>query len=150
MATLTSTLYSAQAKAVHVGVNNVQVTYTIAASASIGDIVFLAKIPNGAVITDWYEQHTNGSAGTTLLDLGLATGAASGQGDFAFFGASLSESVVNRFGALGQLGQVGFPGTVSLSASDPNGFGILAARVIGGTMTTSLVISVSMNYRVDA
>lgn len=140
MATYTSTLFVRPAKSVHVGLNNIQVAYTFTSAASVGDVVWLAKIPNGARVVDFIEDHS--SPGTAVaFGLGVARGAPGA--DFSLYASSLSADVKNRHAG------EGFPASISLSASDPNDHGILIAQVTDGSMTNSVKISVSFTYRVD-
>lgn len=143
MATLTATTYANQPKAVHVGVNSVSGTYNSGATAaSIGDVIFLAKIPNGAKFVSIEEDHSTGA--TALgVSFGLASGGPAGSATYSCFIASGAQATANRKNVLG------IPANVSLSANDPNSYGILAAKVESGTGTTSLIINFVFNYRMD-
>ena len=60
LATYTSTVYNNSAKFTHIGNVTVDGTAKWTAAGSVGDVLFLAKIPNGAKIVDCYEYHTSG------------------------------------------------------------------------------------------
>ena len=143
MATLTATTFANQPKSVHVGVNSVSGTYNSGATAaSIGDVIFLAKIPNGAKFVSIQEDHTTGA--TALgVSFGLGSGGPAGSATYSCFIASGAQATNNRKNVLG------IPADVSLSANDPNSYGILAAKVESGTGTTSLIINWIYNYRMD-
>lgn len=143
MATLTATTFANQPKAVHVGVNSVSGTFNSGATAaSIGDVIFLAKLPNGAKFVSIEEDHSTGA--TALgVSFGLASGGPAGSATYSCFIASGAQATNNRKNVLG------IPAELSLSANDPNSYGILAAKVESGTGTTSLIINFVYNYRMD-
>ena len=142
MATLTFTLFAASPKAVHVGVNNIQAEYRAAGSLSVGDVLFVAKIPNGAIPVDMYEAHSS-AAGALGIDMGLAWGANSGGGANLSAYASAKAMGLNRYALVAPLD------AISLSASDVLGYGILALKVASGSMTLSATFHVNFSYRVD-
>ena len=144
MATYTSTVFANNpAKAVHVGVNSVSGTFNLGATASSnGDVIFLAKIPNGAKFVSIEEDHTTGAT-AQALSFGYASGGPAGSATYSLFIASGAQATLNRKNVLG------LPADCSLSANDPNSYGILAAKVESGTATTSLIINFVFNYRMD-
>jgi hypothetical protein len=145
MATYTCTVYNGQPKAPHTGVQHVSGTISLGATAaSVGDVFFLAKLPNGAKVVDFQEYHTTGAT-AFAISLGLARGHSNGGiASLSCYLASGAQATANRM-SLGLS-----PSDVSLSASDPTGFGILSAKVESGTMTTSFQLHWSFSYRVDA
>lgn len=144
MATYTATTYSAQPKFnLHGGISPVGGTVMLPAASSNGDVVFLARIPHGAQIIDFWEDHTTGAT-TQVLDFGFAKGGTDGGG--ASFSALVSggaQATRNRLGVLG------YPAVVSVSDNDALRWGILAAKVVSGSGTTSLKISFNVMYRTD-
>lgn len=144
MATYTSTVFANnQPKAVHAGVNSVSGSYSMGATASSnGDIIFLAKIPNGAKFVLIEEDHSTGAT-AQALSFGYASGGPDGSATFSAFIASGAQATLNRKNV------AGIPADCSLSANDPNSYGILAAKVESGTATTSLIVNFVFNYRLD-
>lgn len=144
MATYTSTVFANnQPKAVHAGVNSVSGSYSMGATASSnGDIIFLAKIPNGAKFVLIEEDHSTGAT-AQALSFGYASGGPGGSATFSAFIASGAQATLNRKNV------AGIPADCSLSANDPNSYGILAAKVESGTATTSLIVNFVFNYRLD-
>jgi hypothetical protein len=145
MATRTSTTFeNYQPKNVHVGVMSVSGSLNLGATASSnGDILWLAKVPHGAIIVDAYEDHTTG-ASTQVLDFGLATSGAAGGG------ASLSSVIAG--GAQATFNRMNVQGTarrVSVSDNDTNRYGIFGATVVSGSGTTSLKVNWTLQYRMD-
>lgn len=145
MATYTSTVFANEPKAVHVGNMAVSGQYSFGATASsTGDVVFLAKIPHGAVIVDFMENHTTGAT-TQPISFGMALGGASGgAASFSCFIASGTQGAVNRLSVLG------IPLTVSVSDNRTERWAPLAAKVEGGSATTSLIINWVCTYRMDS
>src|SRR5690242_15437328 len=96
MATYTATTWSNTPKAVEVGANSVSGQIKWTAASSVGDIAFLAKIPQGATIIDIIEDHSTGAT-TQALSFGLDRGAADGgTGNSSCFIASGAQATVNR------------------------------------------------------
>lgn len=144
MATYTSTVFANNpAKAVHAGVNSVSGNFNLGSTASSnGDIIFLAKIPNGAKFVSIEEDHSTGAT-TQALSFGYASGGPAGSATFSAFIASGAQATLNRKNV------AGIPADCSLSANDPNNYGILACKVESGTATTSLIVNFVFNYRMD-
>lgn len=145
MATYTATFFAQTPKAVHVGLNRINVSYNSgAATASNGDIIFLAKLPNGARMIDFWEDHSTGAA-TATMDLGLANGHQNGGiASFSCYATGGAQATKNRYAILSQ------PPTVSTSDTDPNKYGILAAKVVSvGTATGSFILNLCFTYTVD-
>jgi len=110
---------------------------------SAGDVVFLCKIPDQAVIVDFEEDHT--AADTVGIDFGLASGTDTGDATYSSLIAAGAKATLNRRSVLNNSNGV----KCSLSASDPNGFGILAAKIASGSMTGTITIHWSVVYRCD-
>lgn len=144
MATYSSSVMNGQPRRVHAGVNGVWGTYSTGATAtSVGDIIFLAKIPNGARIINVNCDHSTGATAQGL-SYGLASGTTVGGGaSYSAFVASGAQAT-NLVAAAGSL-----PFTISCSDNDPNKYGIFAAKVESGTATTSLVVNFRVTYQVD-
>ena len=80
MATYTATFYSQTPKGIHAGINRINVSWNSGAlTASNGDVILLAKLPNGSRLVDFWEDHSTGAA-TATMDLGLANGTGTGGG----------------------------------------------------------------------
>lgn len=142
MATYTCTTFNAQPKQVHAGVNSVSGVVTIGPASSVGDIVFLAKVPHGAKYVHIQADHTSGAAAMGV-DYGLSTGGPGGAATLScYISAGATNTVLTKNVA-------GIPADVSNSDTDPNRFGILSAKVASGSMTVSLQIAFVFTYRVD-
>jgi hypothetical protein len=143
MATYTAVAFNAQPKGVHAGVNSVSGTFNLGATAaSVGDVIFLAKVPHGANFVNLEADHSTGSTAFGV-SYGLASGGPAGSATFSCFIASGAQASVLRRTV------VGVPAQVSVSDNDPNRYGILSAKVESGTMTTSLIINFVFSYRAD-
>lgn len=142
--TLTSTVFDNVLKQVHTG--NVTVGGSFARGATtntLSDIVFLAKIPHGAIVVDMYSDHTT-PATAMGVKYGLASGAAGGGGaSVSCFAAATAKATVARLGVGNQNRRV------SVSDSDPNRYGIFCAVLSTGTTTESYAINFSITYRND-
>lgn len=145
MATYTTTTFANNpAKAVHIGQMSVSGQYNQGSTASSnGDVIFLCKLPQGAIVTEVKEDHTTGAT-TQALSFGLATGGAAGGGaSYSAFIASGAQATINRINVLGPTF------AASVSDLDPNRYAVFAAKVESGTATTSLIINWVLNYRID-
>ena len=144
MAEYTATTYMNPAKEVHTGVNCVAVSYNFGAvSASAGDVVLLAKIPHGARIVDFWEDHSTGAT-AHAVSFGLKTGGPGGTATYSLLISAGAQATKNR------LSIMGIPPNVSVSDADSNRFGILCAKVAeSGTATTSLIINAVCFYVTD-
>ena len=146
MATYTSTIFAnMQPKQGHIGNQSVGGFFSMGATASsAGDVIFLAKVPNGAVVYDLIEEHTSGS--TALgISFGLASGGPAGSATLSCFIAAGAQATFNRRTVLG----IADGWTVSVSDNDPNRYGIICASPTSGTQTTSLKINFVCMYRAD-
>jgi hypothetical protein len=144
MATYTSTVFSAQPKAFMDGrLNSVGGSITLPAASSVGDVVFLCRIPHGAQVIDFWEDHTTGATAQGL-DFGFAKGgAAGGAASLSALISGGAQATKNRLNVLGRVA------AVSVSDNDPQRWGILAAKVASGSATTSLKVNFSVLYRTD-
>lgn len=138
IATVTSTVYANHTPAfTHIGDNVVQGKFTTS-GRTLSDIIFLAKVPNGVVITDWHIQGTSGeTASTYKLGINSAGGTESTFGTFTLAGAALV--VFPRV--------TGCPFDVSLSDTDAQGGATIYATVSAGTHTTSISFDFMFRYR---
>lgn len=144
VATYTSTTYINQpAKDVYTGVIAVDGVAKWTAAGTVGDILFLCKVPHGAKIVDFAEYHTNGET-AAALDFGFDRGVAAGGGANA--------SIVLSGGALATMNRfslAGGPLQISLSDADPVRHAILIAKAASGTVTVTVVVNWSLRYRMD-
>lgn len=114
------------------------------ATSTVGDTAFLTKIPHGAVIVDFKEDHTTG-ASSQGIKFGLKRGYANGgAGNLSCLIASGAQATVNRMSVLGSSGGI----TVSVSDLDPLRYAELVATIASGTTTISLMINFTIQYRV--
>ncbi len=155
MATFTSSVYKANtAKFWHVGNVSVSGQFGFAAgagaAASVGDIVFLAKIPNGAKIVDFYEYHS-ANASAMAINVGFDRGvAAGGAGSTSCLGSSLAQATMNRLTLAASPNAGNAPLTISISDADTVKYVALQAAVVGpNTGTTSVFINFCLVYRFD-
>ena len=110
---------------------------------SAGDVTYLCKIPDQAVILEFAEDHT--TLDTMTIDFGLASGTDNGDATYSSLISAGSKATLNRRSVLNNSGGV----KCSISDSDPNGYGILAAKIAGGSMTASVTINWQVLYRCD-
>ena len=143
VATYTSTTFANnQPKGIHVGNQSVSGQLIWGATSTIGDVGFLCKLPNGAMVVDIIVDHTTGAT-TQALSYGLASGGPAGSATYSCFIASLAQATKSRITVMG------VPAVVSISANDPTGYGIFACKVESGTTTTSLIVNFTIIYRID-
>ena len=147
--TLTCSVFDAQPKNVEEGVVSVsgQYTWSTSVPGTVGDIVFLAKIPHGAKFVDCYFDHTTGAAGGSAFTMqyGFAKGGASG-------GAASYSAVCSagNAGAVIRKTVLGVPADISCSDSDPNRWGILSAQIVANTSPTAVnALNFVYTYRCD-
>lgn len=111
---------------------------------SAGDVTYLCKIPDQAVILEFAEDHT--AADTVGIDFGLATGTDTNDATYSSLISAGAKSTLNRRSVLNNSGGV----KCSLSDSDPNGYGILAAKMsANSSLTASVTINWQVLYRCD-
>jgi hypothetical protein len=147
-ATLTASIYDNQPKAVHVGNQSVSGKITTSAR-TLSDIMFLAKVPHGATIVDFYEYHTNGETAAVMtfgLNKGVVDGGAGNNSCLVGAGAV---ATMNRMSAGLWPATSNYPPVVSLSDADPVRYAALTAKCVSGTFTTSISIRYSLTYRMD-
>ncbi len=143
--TFTSTTFANnQPKNVHVGQQS-QSGFVVTGSTkpAAGDVIFLCKVPHGAIITDMKEDHS--CADTIGISFGLATGGPAGAATYSALIASGAKATLNRMSVLNTSGGV----TVSVSDNDPNRYGIFAAIIESGSLTATCSINWYLEYRVD-
>jgi hypothetical protein len=147
MATITSTTFANyQPGGLHVGTMSKSGQVVVPATGtapSAGDVAFLCKIPHGAVIVDFMEDHT--CADTIGISFGLATGGPSGQATLSALISSGAKATFNRRNVVNTGGGV----TVSVSDNDPSRYGVLSAKIESGSLTASVTINWTVLYRYD-
>lgn len=145
--TYTSTTYNNSPKFEQVGNQTVSGNFTWPAAGTLSDHVFLAKIPNGAKIVDFYEYHTNGQT-AAVLDFGFDRGiAAGGGGNTSILISGGALATMNRFSLA--TCSTALPPTISLSDLDPIRYANLQAKAVSGTFTITVVIGWALTYRFD-
>lgn len=144
VSTLTTTTFMNPPRSVHAGVNEVAGSFNSGASVfgTAGDTLFLAKLPHGAKIMSFEEDHSSGAT-TNVWSSGLTTGGPGGAASLSAFIASGVQATSNR----AQAGSL--PLFVSNSDLDPNRFGILSMTGNGGaSATTSIIVNWRCTYTV--
>ena len=144
VATYTSTTYlNAPIKSYHVGNHTVDGQAKWTAAGTVGDVLFLCKVPHGARIVDFAEYHTNGQTAAGL-DFGFDRGiAAGGGGNASVLLTDATLAATNRL-SLGA-GRI----QISLSDTDPKRYAILQATAASGTVTITVVVNWRLTYRMD-
>jgi len=145
VATYTCSVYNNVPKFQHVG--NVTVSGKLVHSGTVGDILFLAKIPQGAQIVDFYEYHSNGQTAAAYsfgFDRGIAAG---GGGNASCLISSGAVATMNRMSLAAS--PTGAPVTLSVSDTDPLRYGVLQAKAESGTFTISVSVGWALIYRFD-
>jgi hypothetical protein len=149
-ATYTCTVYkNNNGKYFQVGDLNVSGQVGWTATSTVGDIGFLAKIPHGAKIVDFYEYHTTGATAQALsfgFDKGIAAG---GGGNLSCLISSGAQATMNRFTLANSPLAGNAPLQISVSDTYPIRFATLQAKIESGTTTTSLFVNFSLTYRFD-
>lgn len=155
-ATYTCTVFKAnQPKVVYKGDQSVSGMITWGAANNASDVCFLAKVPHGATIVDFYEYHS-ANASAMAISFGLSKGvAAGGGGGASVFISGGAQATMNRFsianwkGSSVTPGNV-FPPVVSLSDLDPIRYATLTGTIAAGvTSTTSIKVWFTLIYRMD-
>lgn len=148
VATYTSSVYVNNVpKNVHVGNNTVSGKMQWTAAGTVGDILFMAKVPHGARIVDFAEYHSNGQTAAAIsfgFDRGIADG---GAGNHSCLIASGAVATMNRMSFANA--PSGIPVQISLSDTDPVRYAILTGKAESGTFTISVSVSWSLTYRMD-
>ncbi len=142
VATYTATTYNTTPKDLQTGVQVVGGRAQWTAAGTVGDIVFLAKIPHGATIIDFHEYHTSGQSTATVsfgFDRGIAAG---GAGNASVLIASGVLATENRMVYATNPGPV----TISLSDLDPVRYAVLQAKAETGTFTITVSFGWSILY----
>ena len=144
MADYTATTYMNAPKRVHSGVNAIAINYNSGATAlAAADLVLLAKLPHGARIVDFWEDHSTGAT-AHAISFGLKTGGPGGSATYSLLISAGAQATKNR------LSIMGIPPKVSVSDAAGDRFGILCAKVAEtGTATTSLIINCVCLYVCD-
>lgn len=147
VATYTASTYLNTPKFEHVGNTSVSGAGQWTAAGTVGDIVFLAKIPHGSKIVDFYEYHTSGQTAAALsfgFDRGIAAG---GGGNASCLISSGAIATMNRM-SLANSPVLG-PVTISVSDNDPLRYAVLQAKAESGTFTITVSLGFCITYRAD-
>ena len=135
------------ARSVHAGVNAITFAFNSGASkfGTLSDVVLLGKIPNGAVITDWYLNFTTKAETQTMELVLLATESGGTFSVYATLEASLTAS------ATGAITSIGYrPIKVSLSDDRAVQHVVLALNVsTGASGTVSFSTYGQLRYQSD-
>jgi hypothetical protein len=144
-------------KQLHAGLNCVRSTVTITPTTSslgtltVSSIVYMAKIPAGAILVDGYMSGGESSGGEGTWNLGIRKGdggttfpvnnitGTSVSDNSLLTAVTISDGALWRFGAVAGT-RIGIPYYVSVSEGDPYQYHWLVATAItgSGTATTSL------------
>jgi hypothetical protein len=149
VATYTSSVWLNTPKANQFGNNSVSGVVNWTAAGTVGDVVFLAKVPNGAKIVDFYEYHTSGQTAAAIsfgFDRGIASG---GAGNASCLLSSGAIATMNRMTLAASPNTNNAPVTISISDLDPIHYVSLTAKAESGTFTLTVAISFCLTYRVD-
>lgn len=147
VATYTCTTFHNSPKAVHAGDQSVDGKIVWPAAGTVGDILFLAKVPHGAKIVDFLEYHSNGQT-AAAISFGFNKGiAAGGGGNASCLIASAAVATNNRM-SLGA-SPTGAPLRISLSDLDPVRYATLIGEALSGTFTISVSVGFLLTYRMD-
>jgi hypothetical protein len=147
VSTYTASTFAAIPKYTEIGIVEVSGTVQWTAAGTVGDVLYCAKIPDGARIVDFKEYHSNGET-ALALDWGFNRGIAAGGGANA--------SCLISGGAIATMNRMSFaaspnkgPLKISLSDLDPTGYAVLIAKAISGTVTISASVAFSILYRFE-
>ncbi len=147
LATYTSTVFNNQPKYSHLGNMTQSGAFQWTAAGTVGDIVFLAKVPHGAKIVDFFEYHTSGQTAAAIsfgFDRGIAAG---GAGNASCLISSGAIATMNRMSLATTPTPAGI--TISLSDLDPVRYAILIAKAESGTFTITVSGGFSLTHRSD-
>ena len=145
MATVTASLATSRVspKRLHAGANVVRVKYTGSAN-TLSDIVLLAKVPNGAIITDM-----NGVFFSSNVDSVIKVGwSGADSGSATAFGthtASTTDATTNWTLTGEDLGPV----HISFTDSTGSAAGMIYATCSAGTFSDSFSLDITFTYHMD-
>lgn len=105
---------------------------------TLSDIIFFAKVPNGAVITDIYMVPRHGDTARTMK-LGITGGSAASETAFGTLTLTTATRMVVS----------GLPFKVSISDTDAQAGAVVYGTIATGTWTTSGSIEFGVTYRFD-
>lgn len=116
-------------------------------SGTVGDILFLCKIPHGAKIVDLQEYHSSGQT-AAAYSFGFDRGVAAG-------GAGNASCLISS-GAIATMNRLSFAASpnadtvqISLSDTDPVRYAVLQAKAESGTFTISVSLTWAVTYVVE-
>lgn len=148
--TYTSTTYAAQNSGPkqHIyGASHVSGKFVWSAAGTVGDVVFLCKVPHGAKVVSFEEYHSSGQT-AAAIDFGFNKGIAAGGGANA--------SCLISGGAIATMNRMSFaaspngvPVQISLSDTDPVRYATLTATAASGTFTLTVSLTWAIQYRTD-
>ncbi len=138
MATLTATAAASGVapRAVHAGVNSVSVSFNSGSTAiSISaTTILMCKIPSGATILDFIQQHSSGAAACPM-DTGVDT-------SLAALDAAATTGTMSR-------ATVGVPYAVDHSKTVTAGYQLVKCTVTPASVTASVKVSLTVIYTMD-
>lgn len=144
VATYTSTVYlNNQAVSTVTGNTSRSGRMQWTAAGTVGDILFMQKVPHGARIVDFAEYHTSGQTAAAIsfgFDRGIAAG---GAGNASVLLASGAIATTNR------MTLANMPIQISLSDNDPVRYAVLIGKAESGTFTITVSVNWSLTYRMD-
>lgn len=148
MATFTTSLAQAgvQPKYNHTGVNASRVAYNLSA-ATLSDIVLIAKVPNGALITG-VKGYFGTSNTDSVIKLGWKRASDGGGGSETAFGTYTSSSTANPTEVDMSVKLIG---SVHISFTDTLGsdFAYIYATCSVGTFSDTTSIDLTLTYHFD-
>lgn len=145
-ATYTCTVFNNSPKYQYIGDQSVS-GKIVWGPGTVGDILFLAKVPHGAKIVDCAEYHSNGQTAVGLsfgFDRGIAAG---GAGNYSCLISSGAVATMNRMSFANS--PTGAPVVISLSDLDPVRYAVLVALAESGTVTITTSVAFRLTYRFD-
>lgn len=147
LTTYTASVFNNTPKAIHIGNSTVDGAFQWTAAGTVGDTIFLARVPHGAHVVDFYEYHTSGQTAAAIsfgFDRGIAAG---GAGNASCLVSSGAIATMNRMSLATTPTPAGV--TISLSDLDPVRYAVLVAKAESGTFTITVSGGFSLTYRID-
>lgn len=149
VATYTSSIWEKNPpKSPHIGNTTVQGKMQWTAAGTVGDILWLAKVPHGARIVDFWEYHSSGQTAAVIdfgFDRGIASGGAGNKSCLISGGAI---ATMNRMSAA--TFPSGVPLQISLSDTDPLRYATVVGLAVSATFTITISVTFGLTYSMDA
>ncbi len=145
MATLTATAAIGQSTypplSLHAGTNTIYGQYVTSASLSVGDVIYIARLPSNARVIDaWIDfGSVPANVGTVCVDLGDTSS------DTTYLDSATIANGTSRVLARATQGL----GTRYLGTSSTAAFAIKATVTEAGTTTNTMTVKYSVTYKVD-